>query len=519
MHVLELGLEISPSMTETADKRFFHIWRIHNQLVKFATKQINKLERDRMYVEAKKGYRDASIEAAEGHLPADKKEELLKKKRAPFIKTMKERVSYFRLTKTDLESYAKVMRKSVSNFISSQQGQAEADRVYSAVEAYLYRNGKQIHFKRLADQKTITSKSMNGAVYSDAAHPDTRKNAVTKFPHQLDWMGMICRVRFPKNKKARAYAEESLCHEIKYVTIKRRMFPDGWHYYIQLMLEGDAPKRAALGKGTAGIDPGMSAMAVEGDHVLGLVELAPKCKWYSQEISRLQRLQDKARRALNPENFNEDGTVKKGRHAWITSKAMRKRQRQIACLYRQKTEYTSCLHHQLANEIVSCCDTVYVESMDYPALAKRAKESSRKSEATQIRKGRHKVKTVHKHTRKKRFGSSIHDRSPAGFLTILEKKMASLGGAYITVNARKCRASQLDHTTGEYKKLPLSCRRKTVGGKTVLRDPYSSFLLRHADEEGRVDLAGCQRDFPQFLKKQELLISFSPAQHPCCFGF
>ena len=68
------------------------------------------------------------------------------------------------LSKPLLEHYLKVCGKQFSKLLSSQQVQAEADRVWCGVKRCLFGNGKELHFKKLMDFDTIGGKSnKNGA--------------------------------------------------------------------------------------------------------------------------------------------------------------------------------------------------------------------------------------------------------------------------------------------------------------------------------------------------------------------
>ena len=109
------------------------------------------------------------------------------------------------------------------------------------------------------------------------------------------------------------------------------------------------------------------------------------------------------------------------------------------------------------------------------------------------------------------------------FLAILKRKCLLQGGDVITADTKVVRASQYDHVTDSYKKAPLSCRIKTVGGHRVQRDLYSGFLLKHVSKDNRtIDRAGCNLGFEAFLQSQEQCINdirASGAGYPACFGF
>ena len=65
-----------------------------------------------------------------------------------------------------------------------------------------------------------------------------------------------------------------------------------------------------------GIDPGPSKIAYFSNREVGLLEVAMGVKNYDQVIQVLLRKMDRSRRATNPQNFNDDGTCKKGTKHW-----------------------------------------------------------------------------------------------------------------------------------------------------------------------------------------------------------
>ena len=79
-----------------------------------------------------------------------------------------------------------------------------------------------------------------------------------------------------------------------------------------------------------------------------------------------------------------------------------------------------------------------------------------------------------------------------------------LAKTFIEADTYALKASQYDHTTGEYTKHSLSTRVKQVGENTVQRDLYSAFLLSCVNDAGNeiVQDVATQK-FPQFLKQQE----------------
>ena len=66
------------------------------------------------------------------------------------------------------------------------------------------------------------------------------------------------------------------------------------------------------------------------------------------------------------------------------------------------------------------------------------------------------------------------DRAPARFLLELKRKAEAVGGVYAEVDTKEFKASQYNHVTDTYEKIPLSQREKEIGNRKVQRDLYSA---------------------------------------------
>lgn len=88
---------------------------------------------------------------------------------------------------------------------------------------------------------------------------------------------------------------------------------------------------------------------------------------------------DRSRRYTNPQNYNEDGTIKKPpkgqRFSWYKSKKYIQLAGKVRELERKNADIRKYQHTCLANWILSLGDTVYVEQMNFSGLQRRAKET------------------------------------------------------------------------------------------------------------------------------------------------
>lgn len=167
----------------------------------------------------------------------------------------------------------------------------------------------------------------------------------------------------------------------------------------------------------------------------------------------------------------------------------------MAELQRKRAMRRRNQHQTLANQIVTTGDRFVVEQMSFKGLQAKAKEAT-KSETT----GRYRSR--------KRYGKTIGHRAPAMLVEMIRSKAELQGKTFIKAQTSKVKASQLDHITGQYTKVGLGVRAKTVGDDLVQRDLYSAFLLQHVEDDGfTVNLDACDSDFTQFLENQEVTMA------------
>lgn len=181
---------------------------------------------------------------------------------------------------------------------------------------------------------------------------------------------------------------------------------------------------------------------------------------------------DRSRRATNPQNYNPDGTIKKGKKTWKYSNRYKKQKAKHAELCRINAENRQLAINEDANYLRSLGDTFVTEPKNASKLLKRAKKTT--------------VNSKGKFNKKKRFGKSIKNLCPSGFQITVEKKFKVTGGAYIEV-PYNYRASQYDHTADDYIKKKLSDRLYRLrDGTLVQRDWYSSFCSIVTTTERRI---------------------------------
>ena len=240
---------------------------------------------------------------------------------------------------------------------------------------------------------------------------------------------------------------------------RKRADHDGNRYFVQLILEGRAfvkPKHEQVGTDTVGLDIGPQTLALVGreeaaDLVTFCQELAPNAK----KKRRLQRKMDRQRRANNPDNYDQQGRVKKGgkkRLPWKESKRYKATRRRHAHTERRLAAHRKSLHGKLAHRIVEVGSTITIEKTSFKAWQKQ-------------------------------YGRSIGLRAPGMFVAHLARIVAKTGGSLREVSAYQTKLSQYCHHCRQYRKKPRSERwhQCPCGCGPVQRDLYSAFLLAYLD--------------------------------------
>lgn len=281
--------------------------------------------------------------------------------------------------------------------------------------------------------------------------------------------------------------------------IVRRIIRGRIRYYIQIVLEGkpvprrkkDGSLRHTYGVGRLGGDVGTQSVGVVSKNKVILKNLAERSEntfSHEHKIYLLQRYLDRSRRAMNPQNYDEKGRIKKGKKTWVYSKRYQKARAKIRELHRKAAESRKYAHNEDINRLRAIGDELIIEDMGIKGLQKKAREATINPETG-------------KFNRRKRFGRSISRRSPGYFIKQAKYRFGSSGGIVKEINTWTFKASQYDHVLDDVSKKKLSKRwHELPDGTKVQRDLYSAFLLYCAGEDmTRPDKRLCDAFFERFL--------------------
>jgi len=375
-------------------------------------------------------------------MPKGEPRSVERKARAAAFKAALER---FGFTAGSIQKFAEGCRDGcwLGDHLGSHDTQTASLRAFRAVEQCAFGRRGRPRFKGKGRLHSIEGKS-NEAVIRFRTDPVPA----------VHYAGLVLPLWLDRKDK-RGWQAAALDVPTKYVRIVRRTIKGRARWFCQLVQAGPAPLLREPVAGVVSFDLGPSTIAAVSDEDAILEPLCPEVEEPWQEIRRLQRALDRSRRATNPENYNADGTVRRGSRRWRRSARYKQRQRRKAELERKLAQRRRRAHGQLGNRILGQGNTIKAEKLNYRSLQKN-------------------------------YGRSVKVRAPGMLVSELRRKAERAGGGMIEINPRKTALSQFDHTTGTYVKKPLSQRMHVFGdGQTepVQRDIYSASLASCCDRD------------------------------------
>ncbi len=337
-----------------------------------------------------------------------------------------------------LHAYSTKLRHSwIGEHLDSNTTQKLATRAYKAVEKVLFGKAKKVRFKGKNQMDSVEGKS--------------NKTGIRWKGDSVEWSGLKLEALFTSNDPVVLHGLNS---SVKYVRLVRRKISGKNRFYAQLVCNGKPfikPKNS-LAQGVVGLDLGPSAIAVVSGTEAHLKEFATELEFDAQTIRRQQLKMDRSRRATNPDNFNPNGTVKKGKNKWNSSKTYLKVRNSKANLERKLAAHRKSLHGELVNDILRMGNVIQLEKLSYKAFQKL-------------------------------FGLSVGKRAPGMFVSLLISKAERAGGKVVEIPTYNTKLSQTCQC-GRVKKKKLSERvHQCECGVVAQRDLYSALLAKYIDPD------------------------------------
>lgn len=439
--VCEVPLRVSPPQEKVLQARLEAARQLYNACLGEAVKRVKLIQQSRLWQRAwkakGKGLRSALIQEAR---------------------------SRYGFTDAALQHYAVEIRRScwIGEHLDVHVAQKLGTRAFRAAERVLFGKARGVRFKGKNQMDTVEGKSNKAGI--------RWRNGCVAWKSLV--LPAIIDLRDPVIRHA-------LSCRVKYVRLVRRKINGRNRFYAQLICEGTPYQKPEniLGEGAVGIDSGPSIIARVNSEEAVLSRFCEELAEKEAEVRRLQRKLDRSLRANNPENYNPDGTIKKGPKQWKKSRTYLKTQARLAEIWRKLRAHRKSLIGKMVNETLRMGNVFKFEKLSFRALQRM-------------------------------FGKSINTRAPGMYFRELARKAESAGGKVLEFPTRlkvKDTGGYIGLSSycfcGEHKKKSLSERWHICScGVKCQRDVYSAYLARFVEVTGNgefeLDAGSAARQWP-----------------------
>lgn len=290
--------------------------------------------------------------------------------------------------------------KSYNKWLDSSVSASLAQTLWTAYERFLYKDARKINWKQYGSLNTLRARANNCSIrYVDG---------------YITWKKLKMKVKVDQNNP---YEVECFQNEIAYSAIKRRIYKGRTRYYAQITFKGEPPAKynkttgeftRVLGKGECVIKLLPQSIIVIKDGKITEFSLTVTSSDAEKRLNTVEFLMERSRRANNPANYNEDGTVKSlkkdGRLCWHNSKRYNQLKEQKRDI-NEKLKNARKNHHQiLSNQLLRYGDSFTIITTE--------------------------MKKEQSHDKGKK-GKTIANAAPSMFKTMFIQKVNQLGGVVI----------------------------------------------------------------------------------------
>lgn len=271
-YVVEYELLTTTKDRKSLEKKFNSAKSIYNVCLSECLKRLDRLKKNEEYSSLLK--------------------EKSSKERTRRLKEIELSLNY---SEYDMHKYVKDIRKLYSKHIGSREAQKLAARSFQTVEKLHYHVADKVNFKNRFSNISVENNCNNTGLR-------LKDNVVI-------WNDLKLKI---KEKRNDIYNIQSRNDKTKYIRIFKRKIRKKTRYFIQVIKEGIPLKKRNYGKETVGLDIETSSVAIVSDSCVKLEKLSNTENEY-KKLRRLDKKLERSKRANNPDNYNIDGTTKKGK--------------------------------------------------------------------------------------------------------------------------------------------------------------------------------------------------------------
>ena len=352
--VVEFPLKTEKYQEDILNKRFEIGRMIYNSLANVTQKRYREMIKTREYRNL--------ISSLTGNKKADK--EIWKQ-----INNIRRQ---YNMSEYSFYTDVQKMQKHFKDNIDSRTARKIASALWRSYDKLFFGNGKKVYFKRYGELNSLEGSS--------------GQTGIRIVNNILVWNGLKIPVVIDYDNY---YECRTMQCDICYNRIVRKYVRNKYKFYVQVIFKGNPPAKVdiatgevkhCIGSGDVGLDIGTRTIAISSQSDVKILELADRVQNIEDQKRRILRRMNRSRRATNPDNYNENGTIKKQGNKkvkWDKSNHYIKYQNILKELYRKQADIRKYQHECLANYIISLGNKIYVEKMNFAGLQRRAKKTEK----------------------------------------------------------------------------------------------------------------------------------------------
>ncbi len=390
MSVITVPLKTRIYEEDIINKRMEICRKIYNNMLRDKLKALRRMEHDKDYISSKEIIMSVYKTNNESERKKIKKSQEYKAAQ----EMQKAKMREYGFSEFDFISCSYEYTKPfASNITSTVASYSIAKPMWKAFERYFFSDGKTIHFKSYESLNTVASDGKAGLKLVGSNRKSTRNPSS---PFGLSIMygsnrgGKVITMPLIVNEKD-LYMQEMICHNIKIVRLLRKKINGRYKYYAQLTV--DCPPaikfdrntgeiKNPINNGNVGIFIDTRKITICSKNGVKQIDLIDKKQIEMENIiADINRFLDTSRRISNPENFNEDGTVKKGiivegrrtKLRWNNSNNYIKARNKKANIQRKLAEQRKVRAGEIANIILAEGNNIICNKYNFKAAQMRKK--------------------------------------------------------------------------------------------------------------------------------------------------
>lgn len=311
--VLTLPLCLEPWQADRLDKALEVNRRIYNALLREGMKRCRQMQQTRLYRELWQELSSCNDT----------------KRRKQLYRQLDGLKEQYRLRLYDFSRDSTAYRKYFRENTDAPIVQNLAVRVNRAIQNLLAGKAEQVFYKPKDGLCTISGK--------------TNQTSIRLQDGQLLWKDLRMKILWKHN----VYEQEALEQKLCFCRIKRKQIRGKWRYDAELVLNGRCPVKRRLptaASGPVGIRRLSGSISAVSKTELLELRLPRSTDNLEQERKALARSMERSRRCTNPENYEADGRICKGRKGplfWkqsINYRNLKKKYAEILRLQRVRRE-------------------------------------------------------------------------------------------------------------------------------------------------------------------------------------